>query len=863
MEIKGFSLSNMNISAIPPYCATPEFPPTGLSAPFYAGLEYYQEYLIANTTTVTVTGLPTGVTYSTTQEGDSVRLTFTGVPTTGSQAITMNANAISSGAYCLAVANVKDITPTTSNIVIGPITSNLVQWIDMGNGQVYSGWGNTIQNRQSANLDYYVVNAADSNARANATVEFTNGGALRSNGATIGRIFATTWDGTNANPIANTGAANWTLESWFKLDDYVSNYANTNKLTLVGEKWGGALNNDVHHYLTFEKTDGSGADNVLKGGSYSAAYYVASNTVASTIYPGQYYHAAITSAGGTVRRLYINGVLANTLTTSAITAASDLETRIGADVSVDAPNANGILRGTVAVTRYYNKTLSATEITQNYNSEVGRFTGGSYSFNGANSVATFLANTTQFNTNTGDYTYEFWYKSNTEANSGAPQPIWDSSAHKIFFENNTGNANAGHLTVATGNTAITANISRLYQNNWTHFAVSRIANVTRIFMNGLMQKYSTDTSNANTNANSYMGFANISNSVLVNNSTPSGNFYLAGTITNFLFNANTGYYTNSGYTRPSLPTSAANSASNVKLLLKASDSVGYQMDSSPRVYAQNTTVWTNVVFSNSTPFAQPDYSSILRQAQFTYTGDIQTWTVPNNVSTITVTATGARGGGGGGGNGCAAATTLSVTAGQTLYIVVGGWSNGQTAAYGYGGSGGSGNDNQDGGAGGGLSGIFTTSVPSIANALFVVGGGGGGTGLAGSILGGSAGFGSPGSGTAANQPQGGGGGTTSAGGSAGNVIASASVPPTAGNDIQGGTGGSRVASFSYGGGGGGGGYYGGGGGGGGFGSDINSNRPGGGGGGATWSSNTVTYIAPFDLNGNGVVIINYTGLTAL
>lgn len=859
MEIRAMSLSNIKISAVPPQCPTPAFPVGGLSAPFYYDLEYYQEYLVGNVTSVTVTGLPTGVSYSTAVDGNYIRLTVTGVPTVNNQAVSISANGVSEGGgYCLPVANVQDLTPAGGNVVIGPVTSNLVQWIDMGNGQVYGGWGNTIQNRSGSNLDYYTVNAAASSARANATVDYTNGGVLRFNGSTLGRIYATTNDGSNNNPIANTGDANWSLESWFKLDDYVSNYASSTKLTLVGEKWGGIFNSDVHHYLTFEKSDGSGAENVLKGGSYSGAYYLASNTTTSTIYPGQYYHAVVTCANGNVRRLYINGAQSNVLTSSTITSASDLETRIGADITSDNPSANGILRGSVAITRYYNKTLSAAEVTQNYNSESSRFIGGSYSFNGANSQATFLANTTQFNTNTGDYTYQFWYKGNTAANVVDPQPIWDSGAHKIFFENNTGNANSGYLTVVSGATAITANISRLYQNSWAHFAVSRISNVTRIFMNGTMQKYTSDTSNANTNANSYMGFANISNTMMVNNTTPSGNFYLAGKVTNFYFNANTGLYNNTGYTLPSSPTPAVDSTSNVKLLLKATDSASYTMDSSPRVYAQNTTTWSNVAFSTDSPFAQPLYKSILRQEQFTYTGNIQTWTVPDNVSTITVTATGARGGdstaSGAGGNGAAISTRVSVTPGSTLYVVVGGTPNSNgVARYGYGGNG-SGGTASNGGGGGGLSGVFTTSTPSIANAIVVAGGGGGG---AGNVNGGSAGVASPGSGANGGGTGGGVGGTNSTAGAAGTNAVTQLVAPTAGSGMQGGAAGAVIIGHA--GGGGGGGYYAGGGGAGG----NTATNVGGGGGGATYSTGNITYLAPFDLSGNGVVIINYTGLTSL
>ena len=116
---------------------------------------------------------------------------------------------------------------------------------------------------------------------------------------------------------------------------------------------------------------------------------------------------------------------------------------------------------------------------------------------------------------------------------------------------------------------------------------------------------------------------------------------------------------------------------------------------------------------------------------FQYTGAIQQFIVPNRVTAIQVTAIGAKGGTGArgqaGGAGATITTTLNVTPGQVLYIVVGGFpGQSTTPKYGFGGSGGSGTNY--GGAGGGLSGIFTSASPANANALVIAGGGGGGAG---------------------------------------------------------------------------------------------------------------------------------------
>ena len=62
---------------------------------------------------------------------------------------------------------------------------------------------------------------------------------------------------------------------------------------------------------------------------------------------------------------------------------------------------------------------------------------------------------------------------------------------------------------------------------------------------------------------------------------------------------------------------------------------------------------------------------------FSYTGSEQTWTVPSGVSSITVDVKGAQGGNqtspsASGGNGGRAQATISVTAGATIYVYVGG-----------------------------------------------------------------------------------------------------------------------------------------------------------------------------------------------
>ena len=197
---------------------------------------------------------------------------------------------------------------------------------------------------------------------------------------------------------------------------------------------------------------------------------------------------------------------------------------------------------------------------------------------------------------------------------------------------------------------------------------------------------------------------------------------------------------------------------------------------------------------------------------------LQTFTVPANVTAISIEVHGAAGGGSGGldpfgtGPGGNRVTgKVTVTPGATLHIAAGRGGNGGPASapdpflgQNLGGWPGGGNAGAptwnyypsgfaQGGGGGGYSGIFSAGSLTQGNAI-VVAGGGGGSGDGGSIAGGEA--------------------TVSAGGARGGE-GQPNNTAAAGSALQGGIGDANSyvnPSFSYPGGGGGGGYFGGGGG---------------------------------------------------
>lgn len=268
---------------------------------------------------------------------------------------------------------------------------------------------------------------------------------------------------------------------------------------------------------------------------------------------------------------------------------------------------------------------------------------------------------------------------------------------------------------------------------------------------------------------------------------------------------------------------------------------------------------------------------------FSYTGSIQTLTVPACVAQISVIVDGASGSNGasgqyasvGGSGGLGARVsgiyTFSVAGTRTLHVVVG--QQGQNATGGYNG-GGPGGTVAGAGGGGGASDIRFGGT-SLANRIIVAGGGGGGgsASCSGAALNGGNGGNGGGNGLAGgNSVHGGGGaaGTGSVGGTGGTgctgFIGSSGGNGLPGQGGSGGTGTSVIYCSNFpDGGGGGGGFIGGGGGGAGSAGVVecwgNSQGTGAGGaGGSNYFSAgfTNTVVTSLTQTGNGQVVISYS-----
>jgi hypothetical protein len=251
---------------------------------------------------------------------------------------------------------------------------------------------------------------------------------------------------------------------------------------------------------------------------------------------------------------------------------------------------------------------------------------------------------------------------------------------------------------------------------------------------------------------------------------------------------------------------------------------------------------------------------------FSFTGALDSFTVPPGVTQITVDASGAQGGTGdngttaAGGEGARLVASFAVTPGETLNVLVGGQGRTDTSS----------------GIGGGGGGSFVDRSPTSTGLLVGVGGGGGGTGDPGipgsatSTAANGEGSGGGTGGTAGLVGNGGSGGTgadvTGAGGggllsNGGNGAGTATGGQALANGGAGGTGGSANGGFGGGGaaefglfdgfGGGGGGGFNGGGGGAGLG------LIGSGGAGGSFSATTPSVSQNGVQTGNGTITITY------
>ena len=255
----------------------------------------------------------------------------------------------------------------------------------------------------------------------------------------------------------------------------------------------------------------------------------------------------------------------------------------------------------------------------------------------------------------------------------------------------------------------------------------------------------------------------------------------------------------------------------------------YSDQACTQLVGTGATLTTPGLIDNTTYYVKAVIETISQgtASSFSYTGSVQTYTIPSNTSSVKMEVWGAQAGDGtyGGKGGYSVGTLNNLSGLSSLYVYVG-----QQPTSTSGGWNGGGGYTSFGSSGGGATDIslhnYTYNTTSHYNDRIIVAGGGGGKGYS-STYGGYGGGQNGGAGGNGSATSGGAGGTQTSGGASGTGGSGSGYA---------GTFGSASTSTSHNGGGGGGGWYGGG-------SGVGSGTDAGGGGGSgyVWTSATASY----------------------
>ena len=213
------------------------------------------------------------------------------------------------------------------------ITNGLSLCLDAGNSKSYPGIGTAWTDLSGRGNTGTLVGGVGYSG--------TNGGSLVFDG-TDDRV-------TFPNNTISTSSG-MTVEVWFK--------------TSSGTKY----------QNIFDLADGFGVWITINGGLQGPGKITASFNTGSTIMSANYvannWYQVVISGSGTSNTLYVNGVSMATATASVASSINLNTARIG---NVDGDRASEYLIGNVASLKLYNRALTATEITQNYNALKSRY----------------------------------------------------------------------------------------------------------------------------------------------------------------------------------------------------------------------------------------------------------------------------------------------------------------------------------------------------------------------------------------------------------------------------------------------------------------------------------------------------------
>jgi len=164
-------------------------------------------------------------------------------------------------------------------------------------------------------------------------------------------------------PIINYSTySGLSVESWFNADALTAH-------TLMSS-WGYVSNSDYCWLLFSGWWDDNKFDFLVSGNGANYSR-VQSSTTLST---GTWYHIVGTWDNSGSMKIYINGSLDNSITGATTTLVNtNFKTGIGADYDLSNSGARRFWNGKIGLAKIYDKSLTAAEVLQNYNSTKSRF----------------------------------------------------------------------------------------------------------------------------------------------------------------------------------------------------------------------------------------------------------------------------------------------------------------------------------------------------------------------------------------------------------------------------------------------------------------------------------------------------------
>lgn len=217
----------------------------------------------------------------------------------------------------------------------------------------------------AANTDSYSTGTNWNDLSGNANNGTLGGGASYSSNA-LGSINFNGTNGVCVGPGTIKGASGTqiSLEIWTKPNS-------TTQTTTLMSKWGSSTLGN-YSWLLFLNWFAQGNIDFLVGNAAGTSY--STHSIAHQLSTSSYSYFAVTYNAGSIS-MYRNGILIST-SASANTTLKSVSTSLGIGHdydfgSVDTPGR--YYNGSIPTAKIYNKTLSITEVSQNFNATRGRY----------------------------------------------------------------------------------------------------------------------------------------------------------------------------------------------------------------------------------------------------------------------------------------------------------------------------------------------------------------------------------------------------------------------------------------------------------------------------------------------------------